>query len=163
MQGKRVKFFSFENIHSFRFIHFVTMGNRLFFSRWGPAFSIKFSKLKRQWKSPPLSVQRVGDGLEGGRTKQLENPDHLQQNPSRSCLVIRAADPWAVLPASQTGLWRVSCPGMCVTAAPQGVLMGTEADQSASSGTGPEVARGRAALSRPAGRPTVPDPGASQN
>lgn len=79
MQGKRVKFFSFENIHSFRFIRFVT---RLFLSRWGPAFRIKFSKLKRQWKSPPLSVQRVGDGLEGGCTKQLENPDDLQQKPS---------------------------------------------------------------------------------
>lgn len=38
--------------------------------------------LKRQWKSPPLSVHRVGDGLEGGRTKQLRNPDRLQQKPS---------------------------------------------------------------------------------
>lgn len=52
---------------------------------------------------------------------------------------------------------------MCVTAAPRGVLMGTEAEQSVSSGTGPEVVRVRAALSRPAGRPIVPDPGASQN
>lgn len=41
--------------------------------------------------------------------------------------------------------------------------MSTEAEQSASSGTGPEVVRGRAALGCPAGRPIVPDPGASQN
>lgn len=81
MQGKHVKFFSFENIHSFRFIRFVTMGDRLFLSRWRPAFSIKFSKLNRQWQSPPLWVHG-GDGLEGGRTKQLKNPDHLQRKPS---------------------------------------------------------------------------------
>lgn len=47
MQGKHVKFFSFENIHLFRFICFVTMGDRSFLSRWGPAFSIKFGKLKK--------------------------------------------------------------------------------------------------------------------
>lgn len=82
MQGKHVKFFSFENIHLFRFICFVTMGDRLFFgSDGGQPSVLNLVNLKR-WKSPPLSVHRVGDGLEGGHTTACELVDRLQQKPS---------------------------------------------------------------------------------
>ena len=58
---------------------------------WGNSYSCQkegefgaLSYYSPQWSfrpEPPLWVHG-GDGLEGGRTKQLKNPDHLQRKPS---------------------------------------------------------------------------------